>query len=105
MKYTAPVRRGFAIMLNHKLAELSEKVIEHWQRPGLSRAERMTAAEAADLRAAVAWLQQEALHPDQDEADAAANQAERQQEAFEQEQGAESSDPSAGPATITGVSP
>jgi len=59
MKYTAPVRRGFAWMLLQGLALNAEKFIARNQAGHLPRDQRMKADEAADIRAAVAWLQQE----------------------------------------------
>jgi hypothetical protein len=73
-RFTAPVRRGFRMLLDQKLAENVEQLITKATAPGKPRAERMTAAEATDLRAAVAWITQEAAEdleeaPDQVEAD------------------------------------
>lgn len=62
LRYTAKVRRGFEEMIRRKLLECIEEIITKHTSPSLPRSKRMTAAEVSDLRAAGAWIAQEASH-------------------------------------------
>jgi hypothetical protein len=60
MHYTITVRRGINALIDMGLAENVEKRIEFDTRKGQTRAAKMTASTAKDIRAAILWLQQEA---------------------------------------------
>lgn len=64
IKFTGKVRRGLGIMLDRHLAERVEVAIANCTRPGLPRNMRMLSTEVGELRAAIAWLKQEALQAD-----------------------------------------
>lgn len=61
VRYTARVRRGFAIMQGSGTygSRVEERIAER-NRLGTPRAERWTAAQCADLRAMAAWLDAQA---------------------------------------------
>ena len=59
-KFTSKVRRGLAQMLARNLRPHVEEVIRNCTRLGLHRGERLTLGEVAELRAALAWIEQEA---------------------------------------------
>jgi hypothetical protein len=60
MHYTITVRRGIKHLISMGLADNVEKRIEFDTRRGQTRAAKMTARTAADIRAAILWLEQEA---------------------------------------------
>lgn len=64
IKFTGKVRRGLGQMLARHLEERIELAIANCTRPGLPRNMRMLSTEVGELRAAVAWLKQEALRAD-----------------------------------------
>jgi hypothetical protein len=57
-KYTRPVRRGFALMLERGLGEYPAKIREWSERQ--PRAQRLTAGELDDLQAAIEWITEQA---------------------------------------------
>lgn len=59
-RFTSVVRRGLRQILDMGLDGCVETGIRKRTGPGLSRAEKLTAAQVAELRAAVVWIQQEA---------------------------------------------
>lgn len=58
VKFTNKVRRGLRQMLERKLEKHVQRAIELATAPGLSRDQRMTAAEQEELLAAVGWMKQ-----------------------------------------------
>lgn len=59
-RYTAKVRRGFARILDMDLRACVDMHIQRRTGPGLRRADKLTAPQVAELRAACDWLAQEA---------------------------------------------
>jgi len=70
-RFTSKVRRGFQQMIERHLERNVERAIEIGTAEGLKRGERLTAVEVAELRAAVAWIREQAetRHDQSDEAD------------------------------------
>lgn len=66
VRFTSVVRRGLRQMLDRNLAAGVEATIIHNTRLGMKRGERFTAQDIAELRAAVAWIEQEAAAPEAD---------------------------------------
>ena len=60
MKYTSKVRRGFQQLIERHLERHVEEAIRQATAEGLKRDLRLSAPEVAELRAAVAWIKQEA---------------------------------------------
>ena len=58
VRYTARVRRGFAILLAQRLASGVEQLLA--TNANLPRAERMNTSEVTDLQTCLAWMTQEA---------------------------------------------
>lgn len=59
-RYTARVRRGLARIMDMDLRACVSTLIRQRTGPGLSRAQRLTAPQVADLNAALDWIDQEA---------------------------------------------
>jgi hypothetical protein len=59
-RFTSKVRRGFQQMIERHLERNVERAIEIGTAEGLKRGERLTAVEVAELRAAVAWIREQA---------------------------------------------
>lgn len=59
-KFTAPVRRGLAEFIRLGLERNVEERIRQKTASHLPRKDRLSAVEIADMRAAVAWIKQEA---------------------------------------------
>lgn len=60
IRYTARVRRGFRQFVDRGLPSHVEEIIRQATAPGVPRDKRLTAPECAELRAAAAWIAQEA---------------------------------------------
>lgn len=80
-KYTARVRRGFADLVNAGLLRGIDSRIAHMTRPGLTRKERFSASEVADLVAARAWIEQEAAREVRSESESESEESEQSESA------------------------
>ena len=69
-RFTSKVRRGFQQMIERHLERNVERAIEIGTAENLKRGERLTAVEVAELRAAVAWIREQAeTRHDSDDSD------------------------------------
>lgn len=60
IRFTSKVRRGLRQFVDRGLSNHIEEIIRQATAPGVPRDKRLTAPECAELRAAAAWIAQEA---------------------------------------------
>lgn len=60
IKFTSKVRRGLRQFIDRDLRGHVEQIVTNGTRLGLARGQRLTVGEIEELRAAVAWIEQEA---------------------------------------------